>query len=655
MTLEEVLAVVTARRVPLAAELAGYLALEMAEGASSGPGELEASHVYVSDEGTVALVRLKKDGDAEPTIRAFLGLLLEAGGTQTPALGLAARKASGSGTAALARELEAALIPVNRAAGRRALARLAREVKRVTQGVGRNASIPPPERGRTESRRPSTPSFSENEQPTAAKRPEPAVMREASPSKPASEQKAEAQSEKKAALQRPISDHLPTVELSNADAARLRALPGTTRESAAPLAPPPQDELDEAVTKPRGVPVAPAVSPPPVAGPPATAPAPAPTASKAAEDDDLEPVEEAPRDGVDELLSSFGVSDEKGDGAVGRDLKAIVGVDPTPPPLTGTSPTEAEGESVEELLALSKEDAKAAMPAPAAALPATKATATAAPRDPPKPAAPPRAKPKASEPARPQAAPKAPSFADERALPTAPSIRHGEVRRRRGLLDVILGLVLAVLLGAGGYLLLMRATAPPVAKGPTQPSAAPVPSSPPRACKASLQVEGAPDKSEILLRIGQAPVEVDHMPVGTRLEFVATAESHAPKRAVIPAGGAWEKSGDGRPRYELAIQLDPSKARGAVDPWPPAEPGSSAGGEGAPGVVRVVASPKGAEVWLLVGLGPEALIERLPCAGDTHVLVAGTPSLRKRLVVRESDFVVSPSGPNAKTAKVSAK
>ena len=65
VTVEDVIAVVAAKRVPLAAELAGYLALEMAEGAGTSPGALDAAQVYVSDEGSVALVRAKKDGDAD--------------------------------------------------------------------------------------------------------------------------------------------------------------------------------------------------------------------------------------------------------------------------------------------------------------------------------------------------------------------------------------------------------------------------------------------------------------------------------------------------------------------------------------------------------------------------------------------------------------
>jgi hypothetical protein len=129
------------------------------------------------------------------------------------------------------------------------------------------------------------------------------------------------------------------------------------------------------------------------------------------------------------------------------------------------------------------------------------------------------------------------------------------------------------------------------------------------------------------------------MPVGPRLEFVATAEGFAPKRAVIPAGATWDSGPDGKPRYEVAVQLDHSHARpGTTDPWPPAEPGSDVGGKGAPGTVHIVATPRGAEVWQLAGLGPDAQFD-VKCGGPVEVLVAGPATLRKRLRVAESDFV----------------
>src|ERR1700733_4875824 len=141
ITLDDVFAMVVGKRVPLAPELAGYLSLEIAEKADPLGGDIDLKAIYIADEGTVALVRRKDaaDGDAEQSIRGALGQLLDASGSSTPALSSVARRARVGSLRSLMEELEAALIPVNRAAGRRALARLAREVKRVTMGVGRNA------------------------------------------------------------------------------------------------------------------------------------------------------------------------------------------------------------------------------------------------------------------------------------------------------------------------------------------------------------------------------------------------------------------------------------------------------------------------------------------------------------------------------------
>ena len=63
-------------------------------------------------------------------------LFRSASGSQTAALSAVARRPPSVGPQALAAELEAALIPLNRAASRRALARLAREVKRVMEHLG---------------------------------------------------------------------------------------------------------------------------------------------------------------------------------------------------------------------------------------------------------------------------------------------------------------------------------------------------------------------------------------------------------------------------------------------------------------------------------------------------------------------------------------
>ena len=186
-------------------------------------------------------------------------------------------------------------------------------------------------------------------------------------------------------------------------------------------------------------------------------------------------------------------------------------------------------------------------------------------------------------------------------------------------------------------------------------SAAPVVPPAPR-CKVALVVSDVPANAEILLRMGQAPLDVERMPVGTRLEFVATAEGYAPRRAVIKAESTWDKAPDGKPRIDVPIQLDRSKAKaGAIDAWPVAEPGSQVGGSGSPGTVHVVSNVRGAEVWLLAGLGPEARIEQLRCDGDIDVLLAGPPQLRKRLHVGEKEIqAASPDAQGNRVVSVSA-
>jgi hypothetical protein len=58
-----------------------------------------------------------------------------------------------------------------------------------------------------------------------------------------------------------------------------------------------------------------------------------------------------------------------------------------------------------------------------------------------------------------------------------------------------------------------------------------------------------------------------------------------------------------------------------------------------------VSTPRGAEVWLLAGIGPAARVEQLPCDKDVDVLVAGPTTLRKRLHAAGADFVPDPTQP----------
>ena len=533
VTLEEVFSVVGSKRVPLAPELAGYLALDIAEKLGEGAGPVDAARVYIGEEGTVAIVKPRQvsAGDAEASLRKLLAKLLEAGGAQTPSLAAVAKKAAGGGVPALVEELEAALIPVNRSAGRRALARLAREVKRVTARIGRNASIPAAE----ERRAPSAPAAADVE-PKRSERPPPSALTfdaEEVPTTARREIPEEIMSEATASVKTPeppdsLSD-LPTVGIARAelDAARAAATPA--------------------------------------------------------------------HDSVDSLLDKFEVSgtEEK---AVSRELKAIAGLDPTPPP-----PDTSEG--IESLLEASV-PARARRTLKTDTKPETVAARRRSVPDPPK------------------MRDRAPSFADERQLPTAPSTVKrapsltSEAKPRRSSRDRVIIVILVVLLAAAAAILwtmkpgfLTGRTPEKITEERIAAEAESARLAALRAvpqCRATLIVNDVAKDAEVLLRVGQAPADVDHMPIGARLEFVATAEGFMPKRAVVPSGVTWDAS-LGKSRFELAIQLDKSRARaGSVDPWPQAEAGSEVGGKGPPGIVHVIATPKGAELWLLTGLAPES-------------------------------------------------
>jgi len=254
-----------------------------------------------------------------------------------------------------------------------------------------------------------------------------------------------------------------------------------------------------------------------------------------------------------------------------------------------------------------------------------------------------------------------------RAVPTAPSARKLADRTsfrppRAPGTDRTLSVFALLILGAGAAALYVLKpaffsgrTEPPPPPASVASAASAAAAAQATRCHASIVVTGAPDSAEVLLRVGQAPVDVEHMPVGAPLEFVATAEGFAPKRVVIPAGATWDTGTDGKPRYEAAVQLDHSRARaGAVDNWPAGEPGSEVGGKGSPGTVHLVATPRGAEMWLLAGLGPDARIDQLKCGGDVDVLIAGPTTLRKRLHVAESSFTPVDGGTD-REATISAK
>ena len=136
VTLSEVKRAARAHRAPLAGESAGYLVLALADQVLSAPRLIAPGDVQLTDDGGLRVLRgqASSETDAELSLRRALDSLLLVASSGSAALMRAGRRSSPVGLPGLVRELEAALIPVNRAAARRALARL--------QGVKRHVRSP---------------------------------------------------------------------------------------------------------------------------------------------------------------------------------------------------------------------------------------------------------------------------------------------------------------------------------------------------------------------------------------------------------------------------------------------------------------------------------------------------------------------------------
>jgi len=134
VSLLEILAAARAHAAPLAAESAGYLLLAVADHLVAAPRATTAEEVELMTDGSVRL-RARRSADpsdeqVEQAVRRLLGRTLEVSSGVGPALRRAAERRQDTGLTALVRELETALIPVNRSAARRALSRLHRETER---------------------------------------------------------------------------------------------------------------------------------------------------------------------------------------------------------------------------------------------------------------------------------------------------------------------------------------------------------------------------------------------------------------------------------------------------------------------------------------------------------------------------------------------
>ncbi len=130
VTIAQVIVVSEQRHAALPAELAGSLVLAVADALTTLSLKLGPAELVLLDDGTVRVCggTPTDEASAEQSLRLLLDRILLSSCSVTPALLRAARRPGQGKVSILVRELEVALIPTNRGAARRALARLYREV-----------------------------------------------------------------------------------------------------------------------------------------------------------------------------------------------------------------------------------------------------------------------------------------------------------------------------------------------------------------------------------------------------------------------------------------------------------------------------------------------------------------------------------------------
>lgn len=126
------------RMAAVTAEVGAHVVLLAAQQVAPHPFHVTAESVLLSDTGDVRLLPLAPatSVEVELELRQLLAGLLTLAPAAPPAFKTAAERGAGGGLDALEAELHAALIPINHAAARRALARLFRETRRASGAVG---------------------------------------------------------------------------------------------------------------------------------------------------------------------------------------------------------------------------------------------------------------------------------------------------------------------------------------------------------------------------------------------------------------------------------------------------------------------------------------------------------------------------------------
>jgi hypothetical protein len=145
ISLDRVIEAAQRRLAALTPEVAGYILLLATRALEPGRLEVSAASVLLTEGGEVHVRPgpMASEHEVEMALRGLLALLLELSGAPAPAITAVAAAPPNAGLSAFTEDLSAALIPINHAAARRALARLYRETYRA-EGLAVEMEPSPP-------------------------------------------------------------------------------------------------------------------------------------------------------------------------------------------------------------------------------------------------------------------------------------------------------------------------------------------------------------------------------------------------------------------------------------------------------------------------------------------------------------------------------
>ncbi len=174
-----------------------------------------------------------------------------------------------------------------------------------------------------------------------------------------------------------------------------------------------------------------------------------------------------------------------------------------------------------------------------------------------------------------------------------------------------------------------------------------------RARYGQLSVTSEPAGAQVLLYVGRGPAVATDLPTGAAYELVAFADGHGASRAIVPADATWEETAEG-PRYELALQTSDVEIDLAhLDLGASRLPRDALGTpSGTLGSVRVVTSPPGARVYMLIGFTPDVHVENIRADEPVELLVYLEGYELERTLVGPSDWQETADGTKAASVGV---